>query len=317
MGNAHLDTLLRLRDQGLVNIVAVCDVWRNRLEAAAAKTGALAVIGRQELDIKTLGLITAFSAAAMARLLDRVDARALVLSYNTEGIIPFEELAALLAARGELTLHGSGYVKYRGGKQSIDRRVHNAELVLVADSRRRRRSGAEAQVRRFLLAHRLRLQLAGAFRPEAVQREFEPDGEGVDGIAVRLDGRRFQLPMDRFHRFTPTAREALAGAEEAASLAELEGLERRLEACACRDRGEELEVVTGLLGREWDERLRAAWQRRALWLLRKLAHRKYRPRFEAASARLRSLATRRPRRYALLAAGLPAVERQAAARFAG
>jgi adenine-specific DNA-methyltransferase len=251
--------------------------------------------------------------AALARLLDAVDARTLVLSYNTEGIIPFEELAALLEARGELELHGSGYVKYRGGRQSIDRQVYNTELLLVVDSRRRR-SGAEAQVRRFLLAHRLRLQLAGSFRPERVRQEFEPAGEGIE---VRLDGRTLELPMERLHRFSPTALGTLAGEGECASIPELERLERRLEACACRDRGEELDVVTGLLGRERDERLRAEWQRRALWLLRKLAHRKYRPRFEEASALLHALATRGPRRFALLAAGLPAVERQAAARFAG
>jgi predicted dehydrogenase len=39
MGNAHLDTLMRLREQGLVNIAAVCDVYTRRLDAAAAKTG--------------------------------------------------------------------------------------------------------------------------------------------------------------------------------------------------------------------------------------------------------------------------------------
>ncbi|MBM3496981.1 MAG: Gfo/Idh/MocA family oxidoreductase, partial [Armatimonadetes bacterium] len=42
MGNAHLDTLLRLREQGLVNIVAVCDVYDPRAQAAAAKAGARA-----------------------------------------------------------------------------------------------------------------------------------------------------------------------------------------------------------------------------------------------------------------------------------
>jgi len=40
MGNAHLSTLLRLRKDGLVNIVAVCDVFTKRLDAAAARTGA-------------------------------------------------------------------------------------------------------------------------------------------------------------------------------------------------------------------------------------------------------------------------------------
>jgi hypothetical protein len=40
MGNGHLRTLLGLREQGLVNIVAVCDVYEPRARAAADTTGA-------------------------------------------------------------------------------------------------------------------------------------------------------------------------------------------------------------------------------------------------------------------------------------
>ena len=107
----------------------------------------------------------ASAAAALAGLLEAVDARYLVLSYSTEGLIPFEELEALLEAQGELELYGSGYVKYRGGRQSISRQVHNVELALVLD---RGRSGSAAQRerrRRFHLESRLGLLLRGAFQP--------------------------------------------------------------------------------------------------------------------------------------------------------
>ena len=43
MGSGHIGTLLELRDQGRVNIAAVCDVFTHRLEAAAARTGARAL----------------------------------------------------------------------------------------------------------------------------------------------------------------------------------------------------------------------------------------------------------------------------------
>jgi predicted dehydrogenase len=60
MGNAHLSTLLPLRDQGLVNIVAVCDVYDNRANAAAERTGAQAyrdyrdVLARDDIDAVTI-----------------------------------------------------------------------------------------------------------------------------------------------------------------------------------------------------------------------------------------------------------------------
>ncbi len=39
MGNHHLGQLLKLKQEGLCEVVAVCDVFSKRLEAAAAKTG--------------------------------------------------------------------------------------------------------------------------------------------------------------------------------------------------------------------------------------------------------------------------------------
>ncbi len=39
MGNAHINTLLKLKEEGLVEVVAVCDVFTKRLDAAKARTG--------------------------------------------------------------------------------------------------------------------------------------------------------------------------------------------------------------------------------------------------------------------------------------
>lgn len=39
MGHAHLRTLVGLRDAGRVNLTGVCDVWRKRLDSAAALSG--------------------------------------------------------------------------------------------------------------------------------------------------------------------------------------------------------------------------------------------------------------------------------------
>ena len=39
MGNAHINTLLTLKKEGLIEVVAVCDVFSKRLDAAAKRTG--------------------------------------------------------------------------------------------------------------------------------------------------------------------------------------------------------------------------------------------------------------------------------------
>ena len=149
------------------------------------------------------------ASAALAGLLEAVDARYLVLSYNTEGLIPFEELAALLEGQGELELYGSGYVKYRGGRQSIGRQVHNVELALVLDRGRPSSPASAQRRRRFHLEQRLGLLLRGAFQPERVAAVFPVCSAG---ITVRLAGGELLLPMRRLHRFEPEAATALSAA---------------------------------------------------------------------------------------------------------
>ncbi len=254
------------------------------------------------------------AAAALAGLLREVDARYLVLSYNSEGLIPFEQLEAMLEGQGELGLYGSGYVKYRGGRQSIGRQVHNLELALVLDRGRSSTPAQRARLRRFHLEHRLDLLLRGAFHPQRVAAAF-PAAE--KGIAVRLAAGQVLLPMRRLHRFLPEAASALAAAT--AGTEELEEVFRRLSACACRDRAEELEVLAAELADSSaageGEREAGQGQRRALWLLRKLAHPKHRRRYEECAALLARLAE--AGRCPVLARGLEAIRRQAAARFAG
>ncbi len=255
---------------------------------------------------------------ALARLLEEVDARTLALSYNTEGLIPLEELVALLESQGAVQVHGSEYVKYRGGKQSIGRRVHNVELLLVAERGRRGSPRQREAVRRLLLEHRLRLLLRASFDPEALARAFPLLDDG-QGIRIRLGGGVLALSMEHRHRFLPEAADALTAALHAGEVAaaELEGLYRSLEACACPDREQEIRVLLGILGQEREPRRRQEMERRLLWLLKKLAHRKYRERFQAVVASLKQEICRDPEGHRMLAAGLPALEKQAAARFAG
>jgi adenine-specific DNA-methyltransferase len=299
----------------LLNTIALWD--RPQVSAQTRPDGRLlhkAGIREDWVKTRSAYCYRASAAPALASLLEAVDARYLVLSYNTEGLIPFEQLADLLEAQGGLELHGSGYVKYRGGKQSIARRVHNVELALVVDRARRSSPAGRARRRRFHLQQRLLLELRGAFHPGRVAEAFPTSAAG---ITLRLAGRELLLPMERLHRFPAGAAAAFEAASEAAGPQELERILGRLAECACRDRAEELEVLAGMLAREEGEPADIEDQRRAVWLLRKLAHRRHRARFEQSAALLRGIVRQAPGRYEALARGLSALERQAAARFTG
>ena len=69
------------------------------------------------------------AASALADLLDRIDARWLIVSYSSDGIIPAEELLALLSRQGRLHLLTRRYKRYRVSSQRYSHRSHNLELV--------------------------------------------------------------------------------------------------------------------------------------------------------------------------------------------
>jgi adenine-specific DNA-methyltransferase len=141
------------------------------------------------------------AAGAFRDLLAAIDARCVVLSYNTEGIVPAEELFDLLSDRALVSVRSAGYSVYKGGRQSADRKSRNAELLFIA--RRSSSRGAIAgpskpsagALRELELDLRLRRALAGTFDPELLAVRAAMDGDGallfaLPGTAIALASYR-------------------------------------------------------------------------------------------------------------------------------
>ena len=73
------------------------------------------------------------SADAMRRLLGGIDARHLLISYSTDGLIPVERLLADAGEHGELSVHCRSYKRYRTSPTRPSPRRHNVEFVLRVD----------------------------------------------------------------------------------------------------------------------------------------------------------------------------------------
>lgn len=71
--------------------------------------------------------------AALEALVDRVDARFLLMSYSTDGNIPLEELLGVLARRGRLDVVTNAYKRYRVSTPRMSAKSHNVELVAIVD----------------------------------------------------------------------------------------------------------------------------------------------------------------------------------------
>jgi len=216
--------------------------------------------------------------AAFATLLDAADARHLVVSYNTEGVIPFEQLYDQLSRRGRVELAVRDYVTYRGGRQSPGRKTHNLEFVLVVNTRER--SGSREAIDRFLAEKRLSTLLKSAFVPSRLRAAFP--GEGTD---IVVDGRVWRT--DELHRFLDPDVVGL-------SLDALRDVTRRLTGAACRSHQEEFAVLLDLLKTASARARNSPRVRRLALVLRKFAFRQYRADYEAAFAQARAFADAAP-----------------------
>lgn len=67
-------------------------------------------------------------------LVKSVRAKYVLVSYSTEGIISVEDMVQVLAEKGKVGVVTSGYVRYRGGRQSITTKNKNIEFVLLVDT---------------------------------------------------------------------------------------------------------------------------------------------------------------------------------------
>lgn len=262
---------------------------------------------------------------AFRELLQAVDARRIVISYAAGGRIPLEELVDLLASQGRLSVYTSDTVTYRGGRQSLARRLHTQELVLVLERGAEGAAGGLKEFRRIAALNSLRLLLRRSFDPRRIAARFPTSGEGIE---VSLGGRTRVLPLAHRYRFLPDAagivQEAAAGPPQATE-GELTALVQALEACQFTNLHKEAEALISMLADPADalslskgERIRA--QRQVLQLLRKYAHRKYRQHFEATVERLRALVRDsgdRGEDWALVARELPGIEALARVRFEG
>jgi adenine-specific DNA-methyltransferase len=213
--------------------------------------------------------------AALADLLSNLNARHILLSYSSDGIIPFDTLRELCRRKGRLTLHTGEYVTYRGGRQSDTRRTANIEFLLVIEPGRSISPADNEGIDRVLALRRLGL----LFR-----RRFLCDRPGKPGCEARLT-----LPGGRLIILVPSAplQYRMPDNLEQLTLAELSALADLLEPCLAGSADAELEALWG-----WRRSLPGAPETGlvtlSLALLRRLAHPRYEIRYREWFRRLKN-----------------------------
>src|SRR6056297_1803414 len=259
---------------------------------------------------------------ALRDVLEAADARWLVLSYNSEGIIPMEQLMEILSAAGRVEINSLDYITYRGGRQSMNRRTYNTEFQIVVERysergrHRERLSSAgttfsQPDLGRFLPAHRIQAILQGSFVPERLSKNFI-----TRNYEVRLAGNEGWgwLATENLYRFHEIPQIDVL---QKLSASELKRIEALLEEASCGDRQEELDVVRRLMCNADTHVQRRRYQKKVLHILKKFTHKKYRQQWEIEVNKLQELLERDGAQLGFLRQGLADLIELGHRRFEG
>ena len=240
------------------------------------------------------------------QLIDNIDSGYIALSYNSEGIVPFDELYDLLACRGKLSLVTNDYIKYRGGKQSVSRQNYNIELLLILERAKEKAKNFKTEIDKILLEKKIRVLMKQSFYPRKIRKVFNLNGN----YEIYFDGHI--IPMNYYYQF-----EGIPDFISGLSYIKLKKLYSSLLSCSCTNRKSEIDIIVRILKKNITISQRKKFSKRILWLLKKFAFKKYRSEFILSLTRLKALIKKEPENYKLIESGLKYTEDIAYSRFIG
>jgi len=250
-------------------------------------------------ETKSLWCSRKTAGQAFDELMDSLQAPLVLLSYSTDGIIPFEDLRSRCEAYGRVRLAANPYVTFRGGRQSNRRRDRNLEFVLIVEKGRKTHSRDRKELERVLLNRRLQLLLNDLYRPDCLRIHGEVDG---DFWEPELPSGRISVSTRYLVKISKTPDMSTLGDEDLRALIEI------LETCRCGNRNQELEVLRSV----WKDNPGECRDLVKLIprILKKMAHRKYQDEFIRQLEFLRKTGEQLPDDFTLISSELDRIENQ-------
>jgi adenine-specific DNA-methyltransferase len=254
------------------------------------------------------------AASALYDLVAHTNARRILISYSTEGSIPFERLIDICAKRGKVSLVTNEYVKYRGGRQSPYRLNNNIEFVIIVDTEKRSTGRDIAGIDRRILYRKLLLQAKKYYNRERLALYF--DADPLSGrIVFREKSDSCSIETERLFKIDGLS---LGAAVEGISENGRKSLYERLRHCECRDVAEQIDETIRVV-REDKEcnsmQMKSAHIRGLPALLKKICYKKYETLFSTYLERIKRLKAQCPRSYERIERKVIEVEALSKKRF--
>ena len=251
----------------------------------------------------------ASASQTFAELLDNIDAHYILVSYSTDGIIPFDEMERLCMKKGKLSIVTNEYTTFRGGKQSNTKEVSNIEFILAIDTTKKSSERAASTIANVLFRKQFYLLFKKSFSLKRLKANGCTVEKGKVLVSYKGEKKSFALK---------NASELILDEEcMSLSIAKMKKLYAVLEKCTFETKEEELDMLLELLTGNYE--LSAAEKvniiKRLPNSLKKLAQKKTRFVFADRVLKIKALEAKLPELYAIIAEKIVAIEELASIRF--
>ena len=248
---------------------------------------------------------------AFRELLESIDAHYILISYSTDGIIPFDEMEKLCMKKGRLSIVTNEYTTFRGGKQSNTKEVSNIEFILAIDTTKKSSEKAAATIANVLFRKQFFLLFKKSFSIQRLRSAGCKVKKGEVSVFFKGGEEKFCLK---------NAKELVLKEEVCAlSIAKMRKLYAVLEKCAFEAKEEELDMLIELLSSNAEYELDALEKvnliKQVPNILKKLAQKKTREVFASRLEKVKALEAKLPELYALIGEKIAAIEELASIRF--
>ncbi|THB64596.1 MAG: hypothetical protein D6B26_04720, partial [Spirochaetaceae bacterium] len=251
------------------------------------------------------------AAKSLCEMLDALDSRYIMMSYNTEGILSVEEQLDIFASRGKIKYAATEYTSYRGGRQSINRKIATTEYVLILDTSKKTRSSDLVAIHSQQQLQLLKSMQANRFNPDLLLAHF---GSSEKIQLNHADSGAIVFKAEFEEGYIPISWEI---ADDSLNSDQVDYLINTLSKCICSDQNQQFLIAINILERVVQSGKRSSViEKEAAKALRRFTHKKYMAQYKSAVHRVVELTTRHPE-LKKMSKIVTEIQEIAALRFAG
>lgn len=271
-----------------------------------------------------------------SELIDSIDAKHILISYSTDGIIPFTKMRDICTRKGRLSIVTNEYSTYKGGKRSNSRQNTNIEFILCIDTEKTNDEESLKKIDAILMRKKLMLLFKQKFSEKKIlesvkkfnkrkeeeksffksvaikdKEESEPKRKrrtkkNEKEIAFNNGSRKFSVATKNFFELEPPA-DAIE-----MTIEELDEMHSVLSPCACETKEDE---IAELLAKIKKGNVTLNLARKLPATLKNLAHKKNKEAFMKWLKKVEALNDTVPEIYERIQDSVENVKMQAKMRF--